>query len=322
MAENPQIPTTSENPQIPTEIIKIPLFEQERSEYLEVFRDAMRYALDTDVFGLWNPDSYLHTGQRFYDIQCACVEPFNMGGVLSHPAYTGLIEKLYEKRHDRDKCPICLAKDCIDTITHCGHAYCFRCVAPWLNEKNICPECRQPCSIETIAMLSSKMTYVFNSVDQLVQTKEKIVVFAQNLGVIALLQHALLGHKRADSMFIWEWNSNDIQEFLNSPYKILLMPLNALQGPMLLPSNSTVIFLEACTKDLRNFVFNEVSTTPGGTLSSQVLVADKTVEEEILDAQQLSSIFGESENLFLGPTFTNRLQIKSMLLLSASKGHT
>jgi DNA repair protein RAD5 len=126
------------------------------------------------------------------------------------------IERL--KTEDFDNCPVCLSDVEDAVITICSHIACRYCMIGSIEKTSMCPICRTiltrkdfmtvPRYVKVIMVLccsdsrfsfdvekkfkrSSKLESLMGHIQEVIELKEKCVIFSQFLGMLSLIEHDL-----------------------------------------------------------------------------------------------------------------------------------
>ena len=70
------------------------------------------------------------------------------GRAVVHPAESSTASEIQQSF--ASKCPLCLGVCTQATSISCGHVFCWKCIAEWVQEKEECPLCRTDTKLQSL----------------------------------------------------------------------------------------------------------------------------------------------------------------------------
>ncbi|MCH80233.1 hypothetical protein A2U01_0000999, partial [Trifolium medium] len=298
-------------------------------------RERVQHRVRNGIIGFFPRDNFLYR-EEFERLRLACLLP---GGHKEEEEFVqdqGLVRRLYELKSDMDHmCLICHENgERVDSITTCGHAFCFGCFIHYFNLEKFampgtvdlmaarCPTCRgivyKP--DDELTFLSSKQKFVIYMVQYLLRVwngqPRKIVVASSHNGTLLWLHNAFLG-LGITSTLCARHNVESINEFVNNPnISVLLIGMREIKTKIKLPRYSHLIVMEAMVFDVQRYIFENIKTRRRrDTLQRTVLIAQGTIEEAISREPHHDDYF-ESYDIncrFIGPSFRHHRDIPRLV---------
>jgi hypothetical protein len=112
--------------------------------------------------------------------------------------------------------------------------------------------------------------------------------------------------------------ANTIQSFVSDPtIRILLITPSAIQTKIVLPPSSHTIVNEAVVFDVKEYIFRKIKTVGDDTLCKTILVAQNTIEEQIVLEPHFDDYFNSYDQrcTFVGPRFIPNTDVERMASL-------
>lgn len=100
--------------------------------------------------------------------------------------------------------------------------------------------------------------------------------------------------------------ANTIQSFVSDPtIRILLITPSAIRTKIVLPPSSHTIVNEAVVFDVKEYIFRKIKTVGDDTLCKTILVAQNTIEEQIVLEPHFDDYYNSYNQrcTFVGPRF-------------------
>jgi uncharacterized membrane protein YgcG len=156
------------------------------------------------------------------------------------------------------------------------------------------------------AYVSTKFKWIVKRVQEWSSEENttKLVVVSSSIGTLAWLYQALYGLRIPSTPY----RAENFDQFLaNHNNRVLLLPISAIQIDIVLPPSSEAIVAEAAVFDVKQHIFRWMRTVGDDTLLKTILIAQDTVEEEIMMEPHFPDFYNSYGNggTFLGPLFNH-----------------
>jgi hypothetical protein len=112
--------------------------------------------------------------------------------------------------------------------------------------------------------------------------------------------------------------SHAIDDFLAyGMNRVLLITPRAIQSKIVLPPSSHTIVIEAIVYDVKNYIFWRIKTTGVNSLFKTILVAENTVEEQIILEPHWDDYYNSYDEhcRFVGPQFNPQTDVERITSL-------
>jgi hypothetical protein len=161
------------------------------------------------------------------------------------------------------------------------------------------------------ATMSTKSRWIINKVRELLNELEnetKVVVISSCPPNLTWFSRAFTGLQIPHTLCPnYDGDTDDtIANFMaDLMNRVLLITPRAIQLEIVLPPSSHVIIGEAVVWDVKNYVFTNIRTVEPNRLFKTILIAEKTIEEEIINEPHFNDDYNsyDEHHSFVGPQF-------------------
>ncbi|KAL6552940.1 hypothetical protein OROGR_006782 [Orobanche gracilis] len=197
---------------------------------------------------------------------------------------------------------------------------------PMIIKCPICPNILGPWE-EDLVFMSTKSKYVIKRVGELLDEwkqqenfEAKIVVVSSCGATLTWLNRALTGLGITSTLYT-RYNAQTahmIQGFLDDLInRVLLIKPRAIRFDIVVPPSSQTIITEAIVWDVKDYIFRKIKTAEHDTLFKTILVAQNTVEEEIIKEPHFDDHYDsyDEHGRFVGPQFKPQTDVERIVTL-------